>query len=1337
MQGIEFQIVNDSADAEKGLRNLANALSSVKTSIGSSGNKLRDTANGINAIKNALSKMNTGDFESKMSRISTALNSLGNSAATARISSSIGNQLTAISTALNAFPAGSEAKLTSIAAGLSGFSTLGRANLTSFTNQLSKLKDVMVELDGLDIDKFSRQMTDLATAIRPFADEMQKVSNGFSAFPSRIQRVSTSTEQYNNTVNRATTRTNAWSSALRGIGLYAVFRGVTRLLGSAISKSTEYTETLNLFTVSMGQYAEEAYSYAQKVSEVLGIDPAEWMKNQGIFNSIITGFGVAGDKAAYMSQNLTQLAYDLSSFYNISVTDAFQKVQSGISGELEPLRRLGYDLSVARLEQERLNLGIETSVQNMTQAEKSQLRYYAMMTQVTQVQGDMARTLQSPANMLRVLRMQLNLVARELGNLFIPILRAVLPPLIAVASAIREVVSAIASLFGVEMQAPAWGDSFEQIGGIGSAGEDFEDSMGGAADSAKEIKKYLAGFDELNVLPSQNEGAGGGGAGGIGGGGGGFDLDLPGYDFLKNAVTDEIDKWKQKLEPFVNWVKDNLEEIMTTIGLIGGMFAFAKLFNLAKTYWKKFLGLKIVNSFLQGFDTIYGAGEGVWRSFKGGIDAVRDSLTGVQKAAIVGVAGILEFTTIKSAVKDLALGCENVGSKIFKIGVSATAAAAAMYVALGPAGVAVAAVVGLAAAVVGVTEANQEMMEAMVNDVFYADAGVKLSTLSDAYGNLMQSIINTNQPIIENQTRIDELRSHIETTAGSISQIAGALNIGVADASTKIEELRGLFKSLADDTASIMDEIYNNIIEAVGGSFGQALIQAGESIPEVLQILNQIKGEGENTLSSLQNELDNLSIKLENGAISGAEFQTEWIKIQNKMADLIGVASETDDVFSDLRNTIGNINWESQDSVAKFFEDIASSTGDAKQSINDASDSIIQSLNTMKQWVPDGSMKDSLDKWITIAESDRAAQLANVDQQLTLLYDAIQSDMIEKTEGVQEEAQKAWSDMSWLEKAFSGENEASYVANALQNYRGHIIQPISDDIEKSMEELGISGSAWADSAMVKISDAVLNYDPAFKDWTFGEDLQTAISDTFRELEESSVKTSTEAGSNIIKGLANGVTDNTKLFDDAMSGAVTSGENALKQTAEINSPSKLFYRDGEYMVDGLVNAVTDKTPDLQNAISDMVIVSFDLNAAFRYGYSYGQSLGSGIADGIRSIVFPMITASISALNNQFRLNVQAYATGGFPDEGQLFIARERGAEMVGSIGSRTAVANNDQIVDGITYGVRTANEDVVTAIYAVAQQIISEMRSSDGGSSGFNIDRHIDNYNKTKQRAYGG
>ena len=124
------------------------------------------------------------------------------------------------------------------------------------------------------------------------------------------------------------------------------------------------------------------------------------------------------------------------------------KIQSGISGELEPLRRLGYDLSVARLQQEALNLGIEKSVMNMTQAEKSQLRYYAIMTQVTVAQGDMARTLNAPANQLRILQAQVTQCARALGNIFIPVLNAVLPYAIALAKVLRMVASAIASFFG-------------------------------------------------------------------------------------------------------------------------------------------------------------------------------------------------------------------------------------------------------------------------------------------------------------------------------------------------------------------------------------------------------------------------------------------------------------------------------------------------------------------------------------------------------------------------------------------------------------------------------------------------------------------------------------------------------------------------------------------------------------------------------------------------------------------------------------------------------------------------------------------------------------------------
>jgi methyl-accepting chemotaxis protein len=567
MQGIEFQIVNDSSAASAGVEQLAKKLAALKSSISGSTTALSKVASGISAIKNAVNNMNTGDFASKMNRISDSLARLKGQTDSLKISSSIGNQLTAISKAVDSLPNAPGDKLKNLAEGLQPLSTLGKSNMTTFINQLKKLPEVIQELEKADIDKFTTQMKDLADAMKPFADEMNKVASGFSAFPSKIQKLINSTEEYNNAVGKATNKTSAWEKAIKKLSFVAVYRAAVKFLGNVINKASEYQEDLNLFTVSMGEYAEEAYNYAQKVSEVVGIDPAEWMRNQGVFNTIITGFGVAGDKAAYMSQNLTQLGYDLASFYNIDFESAMQKVQSGIAGELEPLRRLGYDLSVARLEQERLNLGIDKSVSSMTQAEKSQLRYYAMMTQVTQVQGDMARTLEQPANMLRVLRAQLEQCARAIGNLFIPILTKVLPIAIAVADGLRQIISAIASLFGVTLNTPDWNAS---IGNATSGTEDIADNMGSAVESAKELKRYLAPFDELNVLPDQSTGSGGSGSGtGLGTGSGDLGIKLPGYDFLKNAVTTQIDEWKKKLEPLVNFVKENLKEILDLVATIG------------------------------------------------------------------------------------------------------------------------------------------------------------------------------------------------------------------------------------------------------------------------------------------------------------------------------------------------------------------------------------------------------------------------------------------------------------------------------------------------------------------------------------------------------------------------------------------------------------------------------------------------------------------------------------------------------------------------------------------------------------------------------------------------
>lgn len=562
IQGLEFQIVNDSTQAVTGLQNLINTLNRLKTATNGGATGLSKTAQGIRELSNSLKGLNSGDASQKITRLTnalTALSQVGN----VKISSSIANQLTAINTALAGLKWTDGDKLTSLANGLRPLSELGKANMTTFINQLSKLPKVIEDLEAADIDKFTQQMTALAAAMKPFADEMQKVSNGFSAFPSKIQKLITSTEKYNASARKATTTTGKFTSGLKALNVAAVaitFRKIGHFIAQAVTESNKYQEDLNLFTVALGQYADEAKEYAEYVSDIMGIDPAQWLRNQGIFNTLLTGFGDTAERAQLMSQNLTQLGYDISSFFNISIEDAMQKLQSGISGELEPLRRLGYDLSQARLEQTALNLGIKESVANMTQAEKAELRYYAIMTQVTTAQGDMARTLEAPANQLRILQAQLTQAARAIGNIFIPALNAILPYAIAVVQVIREIANALANLAGFKLTDVDYSGVNSAAVGAGSLADNLDDAAG----AAKKLKQYTAGFDELNVFAPNTGSGSGAGAGGAGG----FDFDLPTYDFLGDAVQTRIDEIQKMIENALAEITTIVSGFMLAVGAI-------------------------------------------------------------------------------------------------------------------------------------------------------------------------------------------------------------------------------------------------------------------------------------------------------------------------------------------------------------------------------------------------------------------------------------------------------------------------------------------------------------------------------------------------------------------------------------------------------------------------------------------------------------------------------------------------------------------------------------------------------------------------------------------------
>lgn len=624
IQGLEFQIVNDSTQAVTGLQNLINTLNRLKTATNGGATGLSKTAQGIRELSNSLKGLNSGDASQKITRLTnalTALSQVGN----VKISSSIANQLTAINTALAGLKWTDGDKLTSLANGLRPLSELGKANMTTFINQLSKLPKVIEDLEVADIDKFTQQMTALAAAMKPFADEMQKVSNGFSAFPSKIQKLITSTEKYNASARKATSTTGKFTSGLKALNVAAVaitFRKIGHFIAQAVTESNKYQEDLNLFTVALGQYADEAKEYAEYVSDIMGIDPAQWLRNQGIFNTLLTGFGDTAERAQLMSQNLTQLGYDLSSYANIPIEEAMLKLQSGISGELEPLRRLGYDLSQAKLQQTALNLGIKESVANMTQAEKAELRYYAIMTQVTTAQGDMARTLEAPANQLRILQAQLTQAARAIGNIFIPALNAILPYAIAVVQVIREIANALANLAGFKLTEVDYSGVNSAAVGAGSLADNLDDAAG----AAKKLKQYTAGFDELNVFAPNTGSGSGAGAGGAGG----FDFDLPTYDFLGDAVQTRIGEIKKMIE-------DTLAEITTIVS--GFMLAVGAI--LVVTGVNIPLGVGLMAAGAVGLAATVGLN---WTAMSSELASTLALITGVVGGFLLALGAIMAFS---------------------------------------------------------------------------------------------------------------------------------------------------------------------------------------------------------------------------------------------------------------------------------------------------------------------------------------------------------------------------------------------------------------------------------------------------------------------------------------------------------------------------------------------------------------------------------------------------------------------------------------------------------------------------------------------------------------------
>jgi len=318
------------------------------------------------------------------------------------------------------------------------------------------------------------------------------------------------------------------------IGAFKVF------LGAAVA----LVEKINLFQVAMGTTARAANDYADSITNMLGVDPQQFRELNSTFYLMASSLGMVSETATTVSRNFTQLTYDYASLFDMDFETVSGKFRSAMAGQTRAVAALGLDVTLASLKMEALKEGIEGNVATFTKANKIILMHNLIVRNSTKIQGDLARTLSSPANMMRVLSDQFQVAARVIGWMFMPALQAILPVLIYVTQAVAQAGQAFLALFGIKM--PSWNDFTQQVAGAAQGTDDLFGDMTdvtaatkAAADEAKKLKDYTMGIDELNIIkpPTIDTAAGAPGGGTIAP----FDVyDMIGGAKGLSAITDPI-----------------------------------------------------------------------------------------------------------------------------------------------------------------------------------------------------------------------------------------------------------------------------------------------------------------------------------------------------------------------------------------------------------------------------------------------------------------------------------------------------------------------------------------------------------------------------------------------------------------------------------------------------------------------------------------------------------------------------------------------------------------------------------------------------------------------------
>lgn len=573
---LSIEITSNSTGAAQGIDALAESLGRLKTngSVGVAVKNLNNLSDALRRLTPVTSNAN------KLSALADSITKLSQAGSFTRVV----NQLNKLPEALKGLSSlnvdnGLGAKLERLAQATIPLSNIKTGGLGTMVNALSRIGDVTAKLDDNTIGKFADRVKKLNAELEPLSNKMTTIQAGLRGVNSAAKRAGGGVKEFGSKVN--TTRLNLASLVTVVQGAISVLMPLVRLFSSTISQAIEWEGIAARFGRGFGDQAGEIYAWVQRLNEEMGINVQQFMQYSSVFATMLQGFGVGTRDAGKMALGYTELVYDIWAGYNDvykNFADAADAVKSAIAGEVEPVRRAGFTIVESTLEQTAANHGLEISLENATEAQKSYLRYLTMVDQAHAqgLVGAYARELGTAEGLMRTFAQQLKSLAQAFGSLFLPILVKVMPWLQAFVNLLTEAIYKVAAFFGIDIQPATWGSADSALGGIADSAGEATDSLGDTADAVdkttgalKDLKKATIGIDELNVIspPTANSGSGGSGAGGIGGGLGGFeDLGIGSLwdDSIFNEIQFEVDK-----------IKGMLKEALTSITAIIGGFMLA------------------------------------------------------------------------------------------------------------------------------------------------------------------------------------------------------------------------------------------------------------------------------------------------------------------------------------------------------------------------------------------------------------------------------------------------------------------------------------------------------------------------------------------------------------------------------------------------------------------------------------------------------------------------------------------------------------------------------------------------------------------------------------------